>query len=118
MQVVKLHVKLGKPIPEIQPIKAPEPKENKEGEEKTKGASNNRNQGRKAAAKRPVAPKITFVGGTKLTTTGVVKTDAAEGSAAQVGQAPQIAPTAGKDDESLDTSTDGEGKKTKLNLQV
>ncbi|XP_031553484.1 zinc finger RNA-binding protein-like [Actinia tenebrosa] len=110
-KVVKLHVKLGKPIPEILPIKAPEPKENKEGEEKTKVASNNRNQGRKNAAKRPVAPKITFVGGTKLTTTGVVKTnDASEGSTAQAGQAQQGATAAGKDEESLDSSADGEEK--------
>ena len=92
---------MGRPIPEIQPIKPPEPKDT---DDKAKSGGNNRNHARKAGMKRTAAPKITFVGGTKLTTTGVVKSDAASD-----GTTAQIQPQASKEDESMDASTEGEG---------
>lgn len=89
---------MGRPIPEIQPIKVPEVKD---GEDKNKG---NRNNNRKPGAKKGAAPKITFVGGTKLTTAGIVKSDSSEGTTAS-GQT-------SKEDETMETATetDGTGK--------
>lgn len=76
-KVVKLHQKLGKPIPEPSPLKAPEAKDTtKENGDKKAGAGNKGAQG-KPSPKKMAAPKITFVGGTKLTSTGIVKSDAA-----------------------------------------
>ena len=110
-QVVKLYVKLGKPIPEIQPIKPQDAKENKEGEEKKNPASANRNHNRKTGAKRPVAPKITFIGGTKLTTTGIVKSDQTGSSECPMNQTQaqqaSVVSTA-KDDDIMEISGDAD----------
>ena len=75
LQVVKLHQKLGKPIPEPAPLKPPEPKETKENSDK-KAGNGNKGAMRKQPPKKMAAPKITFVGGTKLTSTGLVKSEA------------------------------------------
>ncbi|CAH3034416.1 unnamed protein product [Pocillopora meandrina] len=74
-KVVKLHQKLGKPIPEPAPLKPPEPKETKENSDK-KAGNGNKGAMRKQPPKKMAAPKITFVGGTKLTSTGLVKSEA------------------------------------------
>ncbi|XP_032239404.2 zinc finger RNA-binding protein isoform X2 [Nematostella vectensis] len=100
-KVVNLHKKMGKPIPEIQPPKAPEAKDTKE-DDKNKANKNN-NRGRNLP-RRPAAPKINFIGGTKLTTTGVVKAEASSASSTS-----SASDTATKDD-SMDTSGEGESK--------
>ena len=81
-QVVKLHQKLGKPIPEPTPIKPPEPKEAMKENGDKKSGNGNKGPMRKPPPKKMAAPKITFVGGTKLTSTGLVKTDAGPSGAA------------------------------------
>ena len=67
-----MHQRLGKPIPEPSPIKAPEPKESKENGDKKVG---NKLQARKPPIRKTASPKINFVGGTKLTSSGLMRTD-------------------------------------------
>ncbi|XP_078376532.1 zinc finger RNA-binding protein-like isoform X2 [Oculina patagonica] len=74
-KVVKLHQKLGKPIPEPTPLKPPEPKDTTKDNGDKKAGIGNKGPMRKPPPKKMAAPKITFVGGTKLTSTGLVKTD-------------------------------------------
>lgn len=82
LQVVKLHQKLGKPIPEPTPIKPPEPKEGMKENGDKKPGNGNKGPMRKPPPKKMAAPKITFVGGTKLTSTGLIKTDTGPSGAA------------------------------------
>ena len=79
--MIKLHQKLGKPIPEPAPLKPPEPKDSSKENGDKKAGPGNKGQQRKPPPKKMAAPKITFVGGTKLTSTGLVKTDASPGAA-------------------------------------
>lgn len=74
-KVVKLHQKLGKPIPEPSPLKPPEAKDTAKENGDKKAGPGNKGLQRKPPSKKMAAPKITFVGGTKLTSTGIVKTD-------------------------------------------
>ena len=76
LKVVKLHQKLGKPIPEPSPLKPPEAKDaTKDNGDKKAGAGNKGSQ-RKPPARKIASPKITFIGGTRLTSTGLVKSEA------------------------------------------
>lgn len=76
---------MGKPIPEPTPLKPPEAKDTtKENGDKKAGAGNKGPQ-RKPPPKKMAAPKITFVGGTKLTSTGLVKADAGASPGAAAG---------------------------------
>ena len=88
-QTVKLHEKLGKPIPEVQSAEDQDKDKKKDGIVKNQAQKpsfrNNQRRNRK-----PSAPKITFIGGTTLnSTTGEASTSAdaqkatdADGSAA------------------------------------
>ena len=87
---MKLHQKLGKPIPEPTPLKPPEAKDSSKENGDKKGNNGNKGQMRKPPPKKMAAPKITFVGGTKLTSTGLVKTDAG-----QTGPGASVTSTAG-----------------------
>ena len=63
---MKLHTKLGKPIPEIPSAEVQE-KEKKKDETKEQTPKNFRNQQRK---RKPTTPKITFLGGSQLNVSG------------------------------------------------
>lgn len=57
------------------PPKPSEPKEAMKENGDKKAGVGNKGPMRKPPPKKMAAPKITFVGGTKLTSTGIVKTD-------------------------------------------
>ncbi|XP_072167577.1 zinc finger RNA-binding protein-like isoform X2 [Diadema setosum] len=106
-KVLKLHTKLGKPIPSAEPVKI--------GNQATAASAATGNGKATAAAgkgaakaaqpvKKMVTPKITFVGGSKLTTTGTAETekkvDTKAGSTAS--KAPTTAATPAQSEEKDD----------------
>ena len=110
-QTVKLHEKLGKPIPEVLSAEAQDKDKKKEGTVKaqTPKPSFRNNQRRN---RKPSAPKITFIGGTTLnTSTGETATST---DAPETPDAESAVATPDEGEKKAETPCSEEGKEPKL----
>ena len=109
-QTVKLHEKLGKPIPEVLSAEAQDKDKKKDVKAQPPKPQFRGNQRRN---RKPSAPKITFIGGNTLnTSTG--ETATSTGEASETPDADATAATPEDAEIKKDTPTSEEGKEPKF----
>ena len=112
MQTVKLHEKLGKPIPEVLSAEDQDKDKKKDGIVKAQ-TSKPSFRGNQRRNRKPSAPKITFIGGTTLnSTTGETATTSAATPETQ--DADASATMADEGTKKADTPGSEEGKDIKF----
>ncbi len=111
-KTVKLHEKLGKPIPEVLSAEAQDKDKKKDGTVKTQAPKpsfrNNQRRNRK-----PSAPKITFIGGTTLNTSAGETTTAADATETPDAETATAAAT-DEGEKKAETPASEEGKESKF----